>query len=195
MSAFAEDWNASQFWYRPETATSLANHLLTDVTSTMKIAFVSAPSVFLAAKNLLATDACWADAEKKPSLALLEFDERFALFPEFVHYDYTAPTRLPGEMHGAFDRVLCDPPFLSQECQTKAALTVRWLAKGWSKEEVRIVVCTGERMEELVHRLYEKVGVRTTTFEVQHQKGLSNEFSCYANFASEEWKLKERCHG
>lgn len=34
--------------------------------------------------------------EHKPQIALLEFDSRFAVFKEFVPYDYTHPLRLPG---------------------------------------------------------------------------------------------------
>lgn len=43
-------------------------------------------------------------------------------------------------------------------------------------------------MESLALKLYDKVGVRTTTFLPQHTKGLSNEFRCYANFtAANAW--------
>lgn len=60
------------------------------------------------------------------------------VFKEFVHYDFQSPIKLPGEgsrtvymeavltrhdylgnFKGAFDRILCDPPFLSADCQTK----------------------------------------------------------------------------
>ena len=54
-----------------------------------------------------------------------------------------------------------------------------------------MLVCTGERMESLITKLYSKVGTRTTSFEVEHAKGLSNEFRCYANFESEDWKWVE----
>lgn len=27
--------------------------------------------------------------------------------------------KLPAELKGAFDRIICDPPFLSEDCQTK----------------------------------------------------------------------------
>jgi EEF1A lysine methyltransferase 1 len=72
-------------------------------------------------------------------------------------------------------------------------LTVRWLSKTWdmSKEDdggVRLVVCTGERMETLVSKLYGKAGLKTTTFEIKHAKGLSNEFRCYASFECDLWK-------
>jgi methylase of polypeptide subunit release factors len=49
----------------------------------------------------------------------LEYDERFAVFKEFVRYDFEKAIQLPVEMKGSFDRIICDPPFLSEDCQTK----------------------------------------------------------------------------
>jgi len=195
MEAFTENWNASQFWYSDDTATKLARELLKGATDETKIAIVSAPSVFLQLKNLLASK----EIATKPQLTLLEFDERFAVFKEFVKYDFEQPMKLPIELKGQFDTIICDPPFLSEDCQTKAALTVRWLSKHWpsprneailaSGKDLKLITCTGERMETLIHKLYTKVGVRTTSFEVVHSKGLSNEFRCYANFESDIWNL------
>jgi hypothetical protein len=122
------------------------------------------------------------------------------------------------ELKGSIDHIICDPPFLSEDCQTKssslrittlstlkfanlhcvAALTVRWLSRTWgserseslaSKPSGRLVVCTGERMKDLVTKLYRPQGIVTTDFEPVHAKGLSNEFYCYANFDCEDWKL------
>ena len=42
-------------------------------------------------------------------------------------------------------------------------------------------------MGDLITKLYGGIGVRTTTFEVEHSKGLSNEFRCYANFECGDW--------
>lgn len=53
IDTFAEDWNESQFWYSDETANTLATELLRDATSDMTIGVVSAPSVFVALKNIL----------------------------------------------------------------------------------------------------------------------------------------------
>jgi EEF1A lysine methyltransferase 1 len=186
MDLFTEDWNASQFWYSDETATRLACALLADSTPETRIAVVSAPSVFLQLKNLLSSQ----DANSRPQIHLLEFDERFSVFgSQFVKYDFQAPTKLPSELKASFDRIIVDPPFLSSDCQTKAALTVRWLTRTWSPSELKLIVCTGERMEELIHKLYGKAGVRTTDFEPVHAKGLSNEFRCYANF-EEGWRFR-----
>lgn len=53
MSAFAEDWNESQFWYDDETAMTLARELLDGAGKDDVVGVVSAPSVFVMVKNLL----------------------------------------------------------------------------------------------------------------------------------------------
>ena len=74
-------------------------------------------------------------------------------------------------------------------------MTVRWLSKSWGggagSGDSRLIVCTGERMESLINKLYKAQGIATTTFEPVHSKGLSNEFFCYANFECEKWKWKK----
>ncbi|KAI9790836.1 MAG: hypothetical protein M1833_001749 [Piccolia ochrophora] len=52
MDAFAEDWNASQFWYDEETATRFARQLLAGSTNDTHIAIISAPSVFVQLKKI-----------------------------------------------------------------------------------------------------------------------------------------------
>lgn len=34
--------------------------------------------------------------DRQPKVVLLEHDDRFAVFPEFVYYDYQQPLKLPG---------------------------------------------------------------------------------------------------
>ncbi|PSR90855.1 putative N6-adenine methyltransferase-domain-containing protein [Coniella lustricola] len=211
METFGEDWNESQFWYSDETATLLAHQLLDGATASTKIAVVSAPSVFVALKNILASQP---PEIPKPSLTLLEHDHRFGVFPEFVFYDFMQPVKLPADLKASFDRLIVDPPFLSEDCQTKAALTVRWMAKLSSSttsstsqspfssstqtstatnqpQNPKLILCTGERMESLVTtKLYKSLGLYTTTYEPVHARGLSNEFYCYANFECGEWTFK-----
>jgi hypothetical protein len=55
----------------------------------------------------------------RPEIKLLEYDERFAVFKEFVYYDFEKAIQLPPEMKASFDHIICDPPFLSEDCQTK----------------------------------------------------------------------------
>ncbi|KAF2481551.1 putative N6-adenine methyltransferase-domain-containing protein [Neohortaea acidophila] len=193
MDLFTEDWNASQFWYTDSTARILAQQLLSNIPSDNDhaIAIVSAPSIYIALHNLLLEAK---STTPKPTVRLLEFDTRFqVLGKDYVPYDYQNPLRLPAELKGKFSHIVCDPPFLSEDCQTKTALTVRWLARSWrqpSDDSVRFIACTGERMEETVLKLYGPLGTKTTTFEPEHSKGLSNEFRCYANFECDEWKWR-----
>lgn len=62
----------------------------------------------------------------KPQIKLLEYDTRFAVFKEFVRYDFEKAIQLPAELKGTFDAIICDPPFLSSDCQTKGG----WLSPG-----------------------------------------------------------------
>lgn len=60
----------------------------------------------------------------RPEIKLLEFDQRFAVFKEFVQYDFEKAIQLPSDMKGSFDHIICDPPFLSEDCQTKGDSTL-----------------------------------------------------------------------
>ncbi|EXV06205.1 N6-adenine methyltransferase [Metarhizium robertsii] len=188
MTAFTEDWNESQFWYSEETAEVLANELLEASNPKTRIGVVSAPSVFVALRNILRK----LPASDRPKIVLLEHDPRFGVFSEFVYYDFQQPLKLPNELKGSLDCIICDPPFLSEDCQTKAALTTRWLLKASesSSPKPRVIVCTGERMKDLVTRVYRPLGVLATTYEPRHARGLSNEFYCYANFECSSWVWK-----
>lgn len=137
-----------------------------------------------------------------PKIYLLEFDERFSVFPEFVFYDFKTPFKLPLELKGTIDYIIVDPPFLSEDCQSKAALTCAWLSKSWGKvgtggvnvtaKTGKVISCTGERMQTLIEKLYKPMGVKTTTYLPVHAKGLSNEFYCYSNFECDAWKWKKQ---
>ncbi|KAF5548463.1 NADH-ubiquinone oxidoreductase 40 kDa subunit mitochondrial [Fusarium napiforme] len=184
MAAFTEDWNESQFWFLDETAFALADQLLDGASSSSTIGVVSTPSVFIALKNRLNSETDWDTQrfwaiEDRPKLVLLEHDHRFSVFPEFVFYDFQRPLQLPAHLKGSLDSVIIDPPFFSNDCQTKC----RWLVKPKSP---RVIVCTGERMATIVDKLYRSLGVYATTFEPAHA-GLSNHYYCYANFESSTW--------
>ncbi|KAF5008809.1 hypothetical protein FDECE_4922 [Fusarium decemcellulare] len=179
MAAFTEDWNESQFWFLDDTAFILADQLLDGASASSTIGVLSTPSVFVALKNRLRH---W-PVEDRPKLVLFEHDHRFNVFPEFVFYDFQRPLQIPGELKGSLDSIIIDPPFFSNDCQTKFALTARWLLKTASP---RVIVCTGERMAPLVDKLYRSLKVYSTTFEPAHS-GLSNHYYCYANFESSTW--------
>ena len=180
IDAFKEDWNLSQFWYDDATANLLADELLEGADANTQIVIVSAPSVYGAISKRNQNDL------PTKHIYLLEFDDRFSILAgdKFVHYDFVRPLDLPKSLAGTFDRILVDPPFLSEDCQTKASLTARWLTK---KDDPRIIVCTGERMGDLIKKVYPTT--RETSFHPEHGKGLSNEFRCYASYESKNWRF------
>lgn len=103
---------------------------------TFRIACISAPSVYQKLKQL--------ESEKEHgsrcvTVVLLEFDRRFAAYgKEFIFYDYNNPLFLPEDvLQQSFDIVIADPPYLSEECLSKVALTVKHLTKS------KILLCTG----------------------------------------------------
>ena len=115
---------------------------------------------------------------------LFEYDSRFSrLTPTeetFVNYDYNHPLRFASHLRGKVDRVLADPPFLSDECLTRTAMTVRALL---GKNGSKTMVCTGNKMEEMVPRLFP--GVKKVEFEPKHKGGLANAFGCYMDWRGE----------
>lgn len=117
IDEFQEDWNLSQFWYSPATQQLLARELLDNATRETRTMVISAPSAYAAMLR-----ECSDRPELLENVWLMEFDERFELLAKqgrFVKYDFNKPLDVPRELKGTFDRVLVDPPFLSDECQSK----------------------------------------------------------------------------
>ncbi len=98
-----------------------------------RIACISCPTLFLALRK------GEAPAGDLISVKLFEIDTRFARFggDDFIAYDYRSPLDVPRDLRENFDLVVADPPFLSEECLTKTAVTVKFLAKE------KIILCTG----------------------------------------------------
>lgn len=108
------------------------------------------------------------------SVTLLEYDRRFEVHqPDFIFYDYNTPDKIPPEVLSSYDLIVADPPFLSEECITKTAQTIKLMAKN------KIVVCTGAIMKDNVEHLLD---LKQCAFEPHHRNNLANEFLCYANF-------------
>ncbi|XP_061696943.1 EEF1A lysine methyltransferase 1 isoform X2 [Syngnathoides biaculeatus] len=174
VGAVGEDWRMSQFWYTDDTATRLAEELLHQAGEGGRIACVSAPSVYQKLKQL--SGPVGGDSA---SVALLEYDRRFSIYgDDFVFYDYNEPLA-PAERGlapGSFDVVLADPPYLSEECLTKVAQTVKYLSKG------KVLLCTGAIMEKLAKDLLDVQMCHH--FLPQHERNLSNDFRCFVNYPS-----------
>lgn len=171
VGAVEEDWGMSQFWYSEDTAIRLAEEVMQQAGEHGRIACISAPSVYQKLKQLEST------RSDSVSAVLLEFDRRFAAYgDEFVFYDYNNPLCLPEDLlPHSFDIVIADPPYLSEECLSKVALTIKYLTKG------KILLCTGAIMEELAGKLMD---LKICSFLPKHNHNLANEFRCYVNYES-----------
>ncbi|CAG8954193.1 hypothetical protein HYFRA_00005813 [Hymenoscyphus fraxineus] len=130
---------------------------------------------------------------------------RFIIDPPFLNEDcQTKGTHFPSLFPLT---ILLSPSHPNPSTNTNnhpAAQSVSYLSKSWSlpapspstststspDTNPKIIVCTGERMQPLIHKIYAPIGIRTTTFLPVHDKGLSNEFFCYSNFEGEAWKFR-----
>ncbi|KAJ8013071.1 hypothetical protein DPEC_G00049490 [Dallia pectoralis] len=171
VGAVEEDWRMSQFWYNDATATRLAEEVIQEAGKGGRIVCLSAPSVYQKLKQGVV------EGSGGVSAVVLEYDRRFATYgQEFIFYDYNEPLSLPEDVAPqSFDIVLADPPYLSEECLTKVAQTVRYLAKG------KILLCTGAIMEEHAEKL---LGLKICHYIPKHNKNLANEFRCFTNYPS-----------
>uniref|UniRef100_A0A8D8XYY7 Protein-lysine N-methyltransferase n=2 Tax=Cacopsylla melanoneura TaxID=428564 RepID=A0A8D8XYY7_9HEMI len=163
---FEEDWQLSQFWYDETTTQRLSEEAAQRIGNEGSIALISCPTLYPKIKKLA----------PEAKVSLFEYDTRFKVYgSDFIFYDYKAPLDVPRELSGHYDLVILDPPFLSDECLTKAAVTAKFLAKR------DILVCTGEIMQDLVQRL---LGVKKCQFVPRHKNNLANDFACFVNFGS-----------
>lgn len=203
----SEDWQLSQFWYTESTALALAREALAAAGDGGRIACVSCPTLYKAVVDTLNKEAAETAAEAasdssstttsstasssttSPSLApravVLEFDRRFAKWGrDFVFYDYQDPSvpDLPVEWRGAFDVVVCDPPFLTEPC---AGATWRAALDTLGKKPApapKVMFCTGEIMEETLSQLSGGTLRKCETFVPEHASKLSNPFVLMTNF-------------
>jgi len=164
-----EDWQLSQFWYDDETTSVLANEALRIAGTAGSIACISCPTLYRHLRKIKPANV---------NVKLLEYDTRFSVYgSDFLLYDYQTPLEIPKELSSSFDVVVADPPFLSDECLTKTALTMRYLSKG------PLILCTGATMEELAGRVLQ---LKICSFQPKHKNNLANDFRCYANYCFDD---------
>lgn len=162
--SFPENWQLSQFWYDSSTIEALCSEICKATEENGKVALISCPSLYKTLKSMA----------KDREVSLFEYDKRFARYGlDYNYYDYNFPLDVSRDFSAYFDIVVADPPFLSEDCITKTAVTIKFFTKS------KIILCTGAVMEELVGRL---LNVKKTHFEPKHENNLANEFYCYTNY-------------
>ncbi|XP_021721277.1 EEF1A lysine methyltransferase 1-like [Chenopodium quinoa] len=188
LPLLSEDWRLSQFWYSPQTAITVASEVFSlfsqlnseDPDVLPSVACISCPTLFIYLKRLYPT----------MSVQLLEYDTRFEQYGnDFTFYDYNLPEDLPQTMKHAYQIIVADPPYLSEECLKKVALTIPFLAK---PEKNFLLLLTGEVQRDRASKF---LGLHPCGFRPEHSSKLGNEFRVYTNYNPGErlggWDLEE----
>ncbi|KAJ6303974.1 hypothetical protein OIU77_017783 [Salix suchowensis] len=111
------------------------------------------------------------------NVQLLEYDKRFEQYgSDFTFYDYNKPEDLPDQFKHAFQVVVADPPYLSQECLEKVAQTISFLA---IPGKSYVLLLTGDVQKD---RAAELLGLHSCGFRPQHSSKLGNEFRLFTNY-------------
>lgn len=175
VALLPEDWRLSQFWYSPDTADTVAQEVFSllpqstadDDESSPLVACIACPTLFAYLKK------------KYPnvSVQLLEYDKRFEQYGnDFTFYDYNLPEELPQAMKHAYQIVVADPPYLSEECLEKVAQTIAFLAH---PGRYFLLLLTGEVQRDMAAKL---LGLHPCGFRPHHSSKLGNEFRVFTNY-------------
>ena len=120
----------------------------------------------------------------RENVFIFEIDRRFNdLYPhEFVEFDCNCPENLPQTLHGTFDMILLDPPFLNQ-----ATFEMYWEAIRLLRRHAGIPVlgCTGRVMLPVMASIF---GMRPNSFsDIRFESKLAVPFYFYTNYESQRF--------
>eukprot|EP01062_Namystynia_karyoxenos_P061979 TRINITY_DN5478_c0_g1_i1.p1 TRINITY_DN5478_c0_g1~~TRINITY_DN5478_c0_g1_i1.p1 ORF type:complete len:428 (+),score=197.77 TRINITY_DN5478_c0_g1_i1:90-1286(+) len=105
----------NQYWFSKATGDAFVAEVLAQ--SSKGAAFISTPSLYFSLP----------EGELRSKCKVLEFDRQWEKDPGFVFYDYRKPEEVPIALFGAFDYIVIDPPFITEECWKAYAATARLL--------------------------------------------------------------------
>ncbi|XP_053694320.1 protein-lysine N-methyltransferase CG9154 [Sabethes cyaneus] len=172
-----ENWQLSQFWYDTDTKEKLASVVnyfrrqsLGVPKTEPRVALLSCPSLYNHVKAI------------NKDVTLFEFDQRFeAIGADFIHFDYNKAINddYMDEFRHAFDLVIADPPFLSEECIQKVSTVIKKIAN----VDCKIILCSGHAVCDWA---FKYLDLNICKFEPHHERNLGNEFISYANFDLDE---------
>eukprot|EP00262_Sarcandra_glabra_P008629 TRINITY_DN22215_c0_g1_i1.p1 TRINITY_DN22215_c0_g1~~TRINITY_DN22215_c0_g1_i1.p1 ORF type:complete len:237 (+),score=39.83 TRINITY_DN22215_c0_g1_i1:43-753(+) len=169
VALIAEDWRLSQFWYDRETAETVAMEIIRNLSvfPSSSVACIACPTLYAYLKKI----------DPNISVQLLEFDKRFEQYgSDFMFYDYNHPEELPTVLRHAYQVVVADPPYLSEECLEKVAQTIAFLA---APGESCVLLLTGEVQKE---KAAELLNLYPCGFQPRHTSKLGNEFRLFTNY-------------
>ena len=110
-----ENGDFNQYWYSAPTIARIVEAM---VATGGSIAFLSTPSLYFSLPDDLRAKAY-----------VFDYDKKWEADRGFVFYDFNAPDAVPVALHGTFDLVVVDPPFITHEVWEKYAVTAKLLMK------------------------------------------------------------------
>ncbi|KIM78231.1 hypothetical protein PILCRDRAFT_75814 [Piloderma croceum F 1598] len=188
-TAFAEDWQLSQFWYTTPFAHRLAEAVHTVIpapTERSNIAYICCPTGYIASQNLY----------QSATPLLLEYDQRFAVAAassggHFIHYDLEEDT-LPDTIKGTVELAIVDPPFLNEGSTEDLFVTNRHLARALkqvlhpTKGKLVLITSTSVTCLSEVYGSVPQLGpLRLAKLQPEHV-GLKNDFACWTTWEGGE---------
>lgn len=145
-----EDMN--QYWYSQHTIDVFVQAI---EECGGNVAFLSTPSLYYSVS-----------ADLRRSCKCFDFDATaFGKDPGFVFYDFNKPEDISPDLHGTFDLVVIDPPFITHEVWAKYAEASELLLKSGTTDEGKpIGKVLGTTIRENEAKLRELLGVSTCKF-------------------------------
>lgn len=159
-----EKADLNQYWYSKATINFMASEC---EQFGQKIAFLSTPSIYFSLKS----------KEIKAGSRVFDFDPKFGKDAGFVMYDFNKPEDIPGELHGYFDMVVIDPPFITREVWEKYAVATKLIIA----KEGKILLSTIDENEGFIEEL---LGAKRRAFRPSIPN-LVYQYSLYSNYESE----------
>ncbi|KAL9179691.1 hypothetical protein ACHAXT_008981 [Thalassiosira profunda] len=120
LAATSEKGDLNQYWYSRNTIETLCDAIREGLQGCngSRVAFLSTPSLFFSLS-----------LEEREHCTLFDCDSSWASCPGFQFYDYNDPTSVPGRLHGSFDLIVIDPPFITNTVWECYAITAKLLAR------------------------------------------------------------------
>jgi len=162
VSTTLECADLNQYWFSPKTIGTFVQEI-EDCKGCA--ALVSSPSVYFSLST-----------EIRERSKVLDYDRQWEANPGFVFYDFNSPLSIPDDLHGIFDFILIDPPFITREVWEKYASTAKLLAKPESR-----ILCT--TIAENTDMMFELLGLRPVLYRPSIPT-LVYQYSIYVNYYS-----------
>mmetsp|Transcript_3014 Transcript_3014/g.4216 ORF Transcript_3014/g.4216 Transcript_3014/m.4216 type:complete len:185 (-) Transcript_3014:48-602(-) len=169
-----EDANLNQYWYSTFTIQKIVEDIQNQIQSTAcgRIGFLSTPSIYFSL-----------DPVYRNECFVFDFDRKWESDRGFIWYDFNDTQCLPASIHGTFDMVVIDPPFITKEVWEKYAAAAKLLLK---PDGGKVILTTIQENSEL---LFDLLGATPTNFlpSIPH---LVYQYNLFTNYSSEVFSQK-----